>query len=61
VDKQRGTALPDNDFLGIAASLDTYKRAKSFLVTQGVLEANDRPHYVALSRMARPSQGHHPR
>jgi hypothetical protein len=52
-DKERGTVLPDDDFFGIAASPNTYKRARTFLVTQGVLEANDGPHYVALPSTAR--------
>jgi hypothetical protein len=39
--KERGTALPDNDEIGrhldFVASPHTYRRAKVFLVTQGVL------------------------
>jgi hypothetical protein len=39
--KERGTALPDDDEIGrrldFVASDSTYRRAKVFLVTQGVL------------------------
>jgi hypothetical protein len=39
--KERGTALPDDDEIGrrldFVASPHTYRRAKVFLVTQGVL------------------------
>jgi hypothetical protein len=45
--KERCTVLPDDHFFGIEASGSTYKRAKKFLVTQGVLEINDGPFYVA--------------
>lgn len=49
--KERGTALPENDQFGrdlnATPSPSTYVRAKRFLVTQGVLETNDGPHYVA--------------
>lgn len=49
--QERGTVLPGNDVfgrkVGVEASPSTYKRAKQFLVTHGVLEANDGPFYVA--------------
>jgi len=45
--KERGTVLPDNEFFGIDASASTYKRAKRFLVSQGVLSTNDGPFQVA--------------
>jgi hypothetical protein len=49
--KERGTALPDNSEFGrdldVTVSPKTYRRAKTFLVAQGVLEASDGPHYVA--------------
>jgi predicted transcriptional regulator len=47
-DQERGTVLPDDESWGIEASGSTFKRAKRFLVTQGVLEINDGPHFVAL-------------
>jgi hypothetical protein len=46
--KERGTVLPDNEFFGVEASGSTYKRAKRFLVTEGVLNTNDGPFQVAL-------------
>ncbi len=50
--KERGTALPDNSEFGrdldVTVSVDTYWRAKRFLVTQGVLSINDGPYQVAL-------------
>jgi hypothetical protein len=49
--QERGSVLPDNEVFGrkadVEASPSTYKRAKQFLVTHGVLEANDGPFYVA--------------
>jgi hypothetical protein len=49
--QERGSVLPDNQVFGrkagVEASPSTYKRAKQFLVTHGVLEANDGPFYVA--------------
>jgi hypothetical protein len=49
--QERGSVLPDNEVFGhkadVEASLSTYKRAKQFLVTHGVLETNDGPFYVA--------------
>ena len=45
--QERGTVLPDNEFFGIEASPTTYKRAKKYLETHGVLEVNDGPFYVA--------------
>ena len=47
-DKERGTVLPDDQFFRIEASASTYKRAKRFLVTQGVLETSDGPFQVAI-------------
>ena len=47
VDKERGTVLPDNEFFGIEASGSTYRRAKAFLVSQGVLCTDDGPFQVA--------------
>jgi len=46
-DQERGTVLPDDQFWGVEASPSTFKRAKRLLVTQGVLESNDGPFYVA--------------
>ncbi|MCW2930960.1 MAG: hypothetical protein JWM19_1922 [Actinomycetia bacterium] len=46
--KERGTVLPDDEFFRIEASASTYKRAKRFLATQGVLETSDGPFQVAL-------------
>ena len=46
--RERGTVLPDDEFFGIEASGSTYKRAKRFLVAQGVLNTNDGPFQVAL-------------
>lgn len=44
LEQERGTALPDNDFfdrdLDIVASASTWKRAKVFLRTVGVLRGN---------------------
>ncbi len=49
--QERGTVLPDNDFfagdLPIVASASTWKRAKAFLKTWGVLQQNDGPLQVA--------------
>lgn len=49
--QERGSVLPDNEVFGhqadVEASPSTYKRAKQFLVTHGVLETNDGPFYVA--------------
>lgn len=49
--RNAGSVLPDNEVFGrkvdVEASPSTYKRAKQFLVTQGVLEVNDGPFYVA--------------
>jgi hypothetical protein len=49
--QERGSVLPDNEVSGrkadVEASPSTYRRAKQFLVTHGVLEANDGPFYVA--------------
>lgn len=49
--QERGTALPENEFfagdLGIVASASTWKRAKAFLTTVGVLDSNDGPYQVA--------------
>lgn len=46
-----GTLLPDNDFfardLPIVASESSWKRAKTFLVTTGVLYLNDGPYRVS--------------
>jgi hypothetical protein len=43
--------LPNNEVFGhkadVEASPSTYKRAKQFLVTHGVLETNDGPFYAA--------------
>jgi hypothetical protein len=47
-DKELGTILPDNEFFGIEASERTYRRAKTFLVTQGVLSTNHGLFQVAL-------------
>jgi hypothetical protein len=48
--KERGTALPSNEEFGrdldFVAGPDTYRRAKVFLVTQGVL-ANEGSYQVA--------------
>jgi hypothetical protein len=46
--RERGTVLPDNEFFGIEGSPSTYRRAKAFLVTQGVLCTNDGPYQVVL-------------
>jgi len=46
--KERGTVLPDDQSFVIEASPSTFKRAKKFLQTHGVLEVNDGPFYVAL-------------
>jgi hypothetical protein len=54
--KERGTVLPDDGFFGIEASGRTCKRAKTFLVAQGLLEADD-AHYVALPARARTTPG----
>jgi hypothetical protein len=45
--KERGTVLPDNSVFGIEASRSTYQRAKTFLVTNGVLSTKDGPFQVA--------------
>ena len=49
--QERGSVLPDNEVFGrkadVEASPSTYKRAKQFLVTHGVLATNDGPFYVA--------------
>jgi hypothetical protein len=49
--QERGSVLPDNEVFGrkadAEASPSTYRRAKQFLVTHGVLETNDGPFYVA--------------
>jgi hypothetical protein len=49
--QERGTVLPDNQLFGRRLALEpsdaTFHRAKRFLATQGVLEANDGPYYVA--------------
>jgi hypothetical protein len=49
--QERGSVLPGNEVFGrkadVEASPSTFKRAKQFLVTHGVLEANDGPLYVA--------------
>jgi hypothetical protein len=49
--QERGTALPGNDFfavdLGIAASASSWKRAKVFLKTAGVLHQGNGPYEVA--------------
>ena len=49
--QERGTVLPDNGFfagdLAIVASASTWKRAKSFLKTWGVLQQGDGPWQVA--------------
>jgi hypothetical protein len=49
--QERGSVLPENEVFGhkadVEASPSTYKRAKQFLVTHGVLETNDGPFYVA--------------
>jgi hypothetical protein len=55
--KERGTVLPDDQSFGIEASGSTHKRAKKFLVTQGVLEINDGPFYVALHARTLPRSG----
>src|SRR5260370_39372208 len=49
-DQERGTILPDNSVCGIEASGSTFKRAKAFLVAQGVLSTDDGPFQVALPR-----------
>jgi hypothetical protein len=50
-DQERGTVLPDNSVFGARLSFEasdsTYKRAKAFLVTHGVLSTNDGPFQVA--------------
>lgn len=47
----RGAAVPDNDFfagdLAIVASVSTWKRAKTFLKSWGVLQQGDGPWQVA--------------
>lgn len=45
--EERGTVLPNNGFFDIEASGSTYKRAKKFLVSQGVLCTDDGPFQVA--------------
>ena len=45
--QERGTVLPDDQSWGIEASPSTFKRAKKFLQTHGLLEVNDGPFYVA--------------
>lgn len=49
--QERESVLPDNEVFArkadVEASPSTYKRAKQFLVTHGVLETNDGPFYVA--------------
>jgi len=45
--QERGTVLPDNEFFRIEASPTTYKRAKKFLETHGVLAVGDGPFFVA--------------
>lgn len=49
--QERGSVLPENEVFGrkadVEASPSTYKRAKQFLMTHGVLESNDGPFYVA--------------
>jgi hypothetical protein len=49
--KERGTALPDDETFGrnldVTVSRDTYRRARRFLVAQGVLDAGDGPCQVA--------------
>jgi hypothetical protein len=50
LEQERGTALPDNGFfasdLPIAASASTWKRAKTFLKTVGIIKG-DGPYEVA--------------
>jgi hypothetical protein len=50
--KERGTALPDNSEFGrdldVTVGPTTYRRAKQFLVAQGVLSADDGAYQVAL-------------
>lgn len=59
--KERGTALPGDEAFGrdldITVSRDTYRRARRFLVAQGVLEAGGGPCQVALQRCG-PAAGH---
>jgi hypothetical protein len=49
--QERGSVVPSNEVFGrkadVEASPTPYWRAKQFLVTHGVLEANDGPFYVA--------------
>lgn len=49
--QERESVLPGNEVFGrkadVEASPSTFKRAKQFLVTHGVLEANDGPLYGA--------------
>jgi hypothetical protein len=55
-DKERGTVLPSNsvfqktlaELTGDEPSPSVWKRAKNYLVTQGVLSTNDGPFQVAL-------------
>jgi hypothetical protein len=48
--KERGTVLPSNDELAceldFAASASSYRQAKRFLASQGVLSSNDGPYCV---------------
>lgn len=48
--QERGSVLPGNEVFGrkadVEASPSTYRRAKQFLVSHGVLEANDGSFYV---------------
>jgi hypothetical protein len=49
--QERGADLPANEFfagdLGVVASGSTWKRAKNFLATVGVLHHGDGPYQVA--------------
>jgi hypothetical protein len=49
--KERGTVLPDDQVFGRQLNIDTspstYRRAKMFLVAQGVLSTSDGPFQVA--------------
>ncbi len=50
-DRERGTVLPDNSVSGARLSFEasdsTFKRAKAFLATHGVLSTSDGPFQVA--------------
>ncbi|HUN30387.1 MAG TPA: hypothetical protein VMU95_00090 [Trebonia sp.] len=60
-DRERYTILPDDRSFGIEASPSTFKRAKLFLVGQGVLITQDGPFQVALRPGGQRSRATSPR